>query len=246
MIKVTKALMLSVLLFSFTSCDVLSEAASSYEGSSSSRDDGNSLSNKEVISGLKEALRVGIKNAVKETAVQNGFLGNSEIKIPFPESAEKMKQKAIDWGLDSQVEKIVTTLNRAAEDAANEAAPIFVDAIKNMSVQDGFSILKGGEGAATDFLRKNTTEELIVVFAPKVQKSIEKVKLTQYWEPVATRYNQAMRFTGGEKVDTDLNRYVTERAIDGLFTMVEKEENKIRKDPAARVTDLLSRVFGSI
>ena len=144
------------------------------------------------------------------------------------------------------MDKITETLNRAAEDAAKEAAPIFVNAIKNMSISDGFAILNGGEGAATKFLKDNTTSQLVAAFGPKVQASIERVKLTDYWNPVMTKYNQAMTFTGGDKVDTDLNKYVTERAIDGLFLMVAKEENKIRKDPAARVTDLLSKVFGSI
>lgn len=156
-----------------------------------------------------------------------------------------MKEKAIDLGLEAQVNKIVETLNRAAEDASAEAKPIFINAIKNMSIADGFAILQGGEGAATNFLRENTTNELIQAFSPKVQNSIEEVKLTQYWEPVATRYNQLMSFTGGEQITTDLNAYVTERAIDGLFIMVEKEENKIRQDPAARVTDILKKVFGS-
>ncbi len=243
--KVIKSFALSALLLTFSSCDVLNSAAGTILESSSENGGVKSLTNQEVIAGLKEALTIGIRNAVDVTSITDGFLANSEIKIPFPESADAMKKKALEWGLDSQVDKVITTLNRAAEDAAKEAAPIFIEAIKNMTVQDGFAILNGGEGAATEFLRKNTTNELIVVFAPKVQNSIEKVKLTEYWEPVATRYNQAMFFTGGDKVDTDLNRYVTERAIDGLFTMVAKEENKIRKDPAARITDLLSRVFGS-
>lgn len=243
--KVIKSLVLGSLIFTLPSCDVLNNAADTYLGESNGGGT-KSLSNQEVISGLKEALSVGIKNAVDVTAITNGFLENSEIKIPFPKSAEAMKEKAINWGLEGQVDKVVTTLNRAAEDAAKEAAPIFINAIKNMSVKDGFSILNDGKGAATEFLRRSTTNELVTAFSPKVQNSIEKVKLTQYWEPIATRYNQATIITGAEKVDTDLNRYVTERAIDGLFTMVEKEENKIRENPSARVTDLLSRVFGSI
>lgn len=245
--KVLQSIVIGAIAISFSSCEILDGAAESIkiDGTSGS-DTSNKLTNQEVISGLKEALTIGIRNAVDVTAVTDGFLANNEIMLPFPESANKMKEKALEWGLDGQVDKIVTTLNRAAEDAAREAAPIFINAIKNMSVQDGFAILRGGEGAATEFLRKNTTSELVTAFSPKVQNSIEKVKLTQYWEPVSTRYNQAMTFTGGDKVDTDLNKYVTEKAIDGLFTMVAKEENKIRKDPAARVTDLLSKVFGSL
>lgn len=204
------------------------------------------LTNQEVISGLKEALSVGVKNAVSVTSVKDGFLENTQIKLPFPPSAEKMKQRALDWGLDSQVEQIVTTLNRAAEDAASEAAPIFLDAIKNMSVNDGFEILNGGEGAATDFLRRQTTNNLITAFSPKVEESIKKVKLTEHWNPVAQRYNKTVRFTGDEPVEDDLNKYVTERAIEGLFVMVEKEENKIRRDPKARVTQTLKKVFGNL
>lgn len=238
---------LSIVLFT-PSCDILEDTAAAVvnTGTGNGGEEKNALSNQEVISGLKEALTVGIKNAVDVTSVTDGFLGNPEIKLPFPESAQNMKEKAIEWGLEGQVNKITETLNRAAEDAAKEATPIFINAIKNMTVSDGFKILNDGEGAATDFLKRNTESELIKAFSPKVQESIEKVKLTEYWDPVMTRYNKAVRFTGGEEVDTDLNNYVTTRAIDGLFTMVEKEENKIRMDPAARVTDLLSKVFGSL
>lgn len=204
------------------------------------------LTNQDVVSGLKEALTVGIRNAVDITSVQNGFFNNANIKLPFPESADIVRQKAIEWGLEKQVNDIVLNLNRAAEEASKEAAPIFVNAIKNMSISDGFSILNGGEGAATSFLKNNTTQELTTAFAPKVQEAIDRVQLTKYWEPVISKYNMAIALTGGERIEADLNQYVTTKAIDGLFHMVENEENKIRKDPAARVTDILSRVFGSI
>ena len=246
--KVLQIVLLSGFIFAAPSCDVLSDTANTVLDTTSTggNESAPKLTNQEVVSGLKEALTVGIRNAVDVTSVTDGFMGNQQIKLPFPPSAERMKEKALEWGLDGQVDKIVTTLNRAAEDAAKEATPIFIDAIKNMSVQDGFAILNDGEGAATDFLRKKTTAQLIEAFSPKVQESIEKVKLTEYWNPVMTKYNQAVKFTGGEPVNTDLNEYVTEKAIDGLFIMVEKEENKIRKDPAARVTDLLTKVFGSV
>jgi hypothetical protein len=115
-----------------------------------------------------------------------------------------------------------------------------------MSVSDGFSILNGGNGAATAFLKKQTTAELTTSFAPKVKEAIAKVKLTEVWNPIMSKYNTAMTFTGGQKVNPDLNAYVTQKAIDGLFKLVEIEENKIRKDPAARVNDILQKVFGSI
>lgn len=242
--NIAKLALLSLTL-SLSSCDVLESAAQVALEASENGTSTNKLTNQEVISGLKEALTVGISNSVNLTSVTDGFLGNQEIKLPWPKSAMAMKEKAVELGLDNQVNKIVETLNRAAEDASAEAKPIFINAIKNMSISDGFDILKGGEGAATNFLRKNTSAQLVEAFSPKVQNSIEEVKLTQYWEPVATKYNQIMTFTGGEKITTDLNAYVTQKAIDGLFVMVEKEENKIRQDPAARVTDILKRVFGS-
>jgi len=238
-------IVLPALILGFAvSCEVLDEATKVITEPTGSTTQ--ALTNGEVISGLKEALNVGIQNSVNFTSVTDGFLGNSEIRLPFPPDAIKVKEKALSWGLDEQVTKIETTLNRAAEEATKEALPIFKDAILNMSIQDGFAILNGGNGAATKYLKTNTKEKLAVAFGPKVQAAIEKVKLTDYWNPVATKYNQAMAISGGQKVETDLNKYVTDRAIEGLFLMVEKEENKIRLDPAARVTDLLSKVFGSI
>lgn len=240
--------LIGIVTLSSGSCDVLSEAADVADvllddGSSS---ESNSLTNDEVIGGLKEALNVGIKNSVDLTSVTDGFLGNAEIRLPFPEDAMKVKEKALEWGLDGQVEKFETTLNRAAEEATKEALPIFKDAILNMSIQDGFAILNGGDGAATKFLSDKTTTALVSAFSPKVDAAIEKVQLTKYWEPIINKYNTAMTFTGGEKLNPDLSEFVTQKAIAGLFHMVEKEENKIRKDPIARVTDLLKKVFGSL
>ena len=148
--------------------------------------------------------------------------------------------------MQGQVDKFETTLNRAAEEAVKEALPIFKDAILNMSIQDGFAILKGGEGAATRFLKDNTSDKLIAAFSPKVKEATSKVQLTSYWNPIITKYNAVTALTGGEKINPDLDAYVTQLAIKGLFVIVEKEENKIRKNPGARVTNLLQKVFGSI
>ena len=203
----------------------------------------NELINDEVISGLKEALSVGIKNSVSLTSVTDGFLGNVEIRLPFPPDAIKVKEKALNLGLSGQVEKFETTLNRAAEEATKEAMTIFIDVIKNMSVQDGFAILKGGNGAATKFLKDQTISKLVIAFTPKVKEATSKVKLTEYWNPIITKYNA---ITMGEDLNPDLDAYITQKAIEGLFIMVAKEEDKIRLDPAARVSDLLSKVFGSL
>ena len=200
------------------------------------------LSNQEVISGLKEALTIGIKNAAGQASKLDGFNKNQLIHIPWPEEANKMKSRLVEFGLKNQVDQFELTLNRAAEEASKEAIPVFVEAIKGMSIQDGFKILNDGNGAATTFLKQKTTAELTAKFAPITKNAINKVELTKYWNPLATKYN-TIPFV--EKVNPDLDQYVTERAIAGLFKLVELEENKIRQDPKARVTELLKRVFGS-
>jgi hypothetical protein len=234
---------LGAIVITAVSCEELKEVA---DGITAPTNTTPALTNGEVVSGLKEALTVGIQNSVNLTSVTDGFLKNAEIRLPFPPDAQKVRDKAMEWGLSGQVEKFETTLNRAAEEATKEALPIFKDAIMNMSIQDGFAILNGGDGAATKYLRDNTTARLTEAFRPKVEAAISKVKLTEYWNPIITKYNGAMNLTGGQKINPDLNAYVTERAIAGLFIMVEKEENKIRKDPAARITSLLQKVFGSL
>jgi hypothetical protein len=227
-----------------TSCEVLEDAAGIVNTTSTPSKP--ALTNVEVISGLKEALNVGIKNSVNLTSVTDGFLKNAEIRLPFPQDALKVKEKALQLGLSSQVEKFETTLNRAAEEATKEALPIFADAITNMTISDGFAILNGGNGAATKYLKDNTISKLVNAFSPKVEAAISKVKLTEYWNPIITKYNSAAKLTGGDQMNPDLNKYVTEKAISGLFQMVEIEENKIRKDPVARVSDVLVKVFGSV
>lgn len=229
----------------FSSCDVLEEAAKAIPVPTQ-QPTAPALTNAEVINGLKDALQIGIQNAVSVTSITDGFLKNDLIRLPFPQDAIKVKEKALELGLNAQVEKFETTLNRAAEEATKSALPIFKDAILNMSIQDGFTILKGGKGAATTFLKDKTQQQLITAFAPAVKTAISSVKLTDYWNPLMNKYNGIMTVTGGQKVNPDLNAYVTQLAIDGLFKLVEQEENKIRLDPMARVNDLLKKVFGSV
>jgi hypothetical protein len=242
--KHVKAIIVLGMTAAFVSCEVLDEAAQTLGTNSTTT--APALTNAEVISGLKEALSVGIQNSVNLTSVTDGFLKNDAIRLPFPPDALKVREKAMEWGMSGQVEKFETTLNRAAEEATKEALPIFKDAILNMSISDGFTILNGGNGAATKYLKDNTSAKLIQAFSPKVEAAISKVKLTEYWNPIITKYNSAMTLTGGQKINPDLNAYVTQLAIDGLFKMVEQEENKIRLDPMARVSDLLKKVFGSV
>lgn len=200
------------------------------------------LTNDEVVRGLKEALSVGTNKSASAASCLDGFYKNPLITIPFPPEAVKVKNTAEDLGMKPQVDKFVMTLNRAAEEASKEAAPIFLNAIKGMSVGDGFAILKGNDDAATKFLNDKTNADLKLKFKPIVQEAIKKVEVTKHWNPIITKYNKV---PGVQKMNPDLDEYVTLRAMDGLFKLIAQEELKIRKDPAARVSDLLKKVFGS-
>ena len=238
-------LLFTLTLVVFSSCDVLQDVAD-IALSDTAQTTTPSLTEGEVASGLKEALTLGITNAVNTTSITDGFLNNVNIRLPFPEDAIKVREKAISWGMENKINQFEETLNHAAEEACKEALPIFKNAIVSMSIQDAFGILNGGDGAATKYLKANTTVQLSSAFLPKVEAAIEKVQLTRYWEPIISKYNTFQKFNGGTQINADLNAYVTDKAIDGLFFMVEKEENKIRKDPLARVTDILQKVFGSL
>jgi hypothetical protein len=194
----------------------------------------------EVVAGLKEALTIGAQNSGKMLSSLDGYFGNAAIKVLMPPEARNVEQQLRSFGLGKQVDQAILSMNRAAEDAAKSAAPIFADAIKKMTIQDAMGILKGGDFAATKYLQDNTTKALTEAFRPVVENSLKKVDATKYWNTVFTTYNQFSK----EKVNPDLNAYVTERAITGIFHQVGLEEQKIRKDPVARTTELLKKVFG--
>lgn len=202
---------------------------------------GNSLSNDEVVSGLKEALTVGSNKSSAQASKADGFYKNPAIKIPFPPEAKQMESTLKGIGMTKQVDKFTMQLNRAAELAAKDAAPIFVNAIKSMSIADGFTILKGPNNAASTYLKDKTNAELTAKFKPIVASALKKVAITKYWNPLVTTYNKV---PGAKKQNPNLEAYVTQRAIEGLFKLVADEELKIRKDPASRVSDLLKKVFG--
>lgn len=200
------------------------------------------LTNGDVIKGLKEALSVGTNNSVGLTSKVDGFLKNPLIFIPFPSEAQAVKEKLSALGMQQQITNFETSLNRAAEEAAKTAAPIFLNAVTNMSISDGFAILNGNDTAATHFLREKTYASLHQSFMPTVTDAINKVQVTSYWSPLISTYN---KIPGVQKLNPNLNEYVTNKAINGLMLMISKEETKIRKDPAARVTEILKKVFGS-
>jgi hypothetical protein len=202
---------------------------------------GSNLSNDDVIKGLKEALSVGTNNATGKASRTDGFFKNPLIKIPFPPEAKVVESTAKSIGMSSQVDRFVMTMNRAAEEASKEAAPIFINAVKTMTITDGLTILRGGDGAATNYLKGRTQNELNTKFSPIVKRAINKVQLTKFWNPIITKYN---KIPGVKRQNPDLDKYVTQKALEGLFRLISDEENKIRKDPAARVSDILRKVFG--
>ena len=171
----------------------------------------------------------------------DGFFKDLSIKIPLPEEANKVESKLRSIGQGKKVDATIESINRAAEDATSAAKDIFVAAIKQMSIDDAMSILRGDDNAATKFLDKSTRANLIREFKPIVQASLDKVGATKNWNTIFTSYNK-LPFV--QKINPDLVDYATAKAIDGLFIQIAKEELKIRQDPAARVTDLLKKVFG--
>ncbi len=202
---------------------------------------GNGLSNADITKGLKEALNVGTKNATGKASKLDGYYKNSLIKIPFPSEAKDMRSTLLKMGMKKQVDDFEKQLNRAAEDAATKAAPIFLAAITKMTINDGLTILRGKDDEATQYLKKSTSAELSKQFRPIIAASLKKVQITKYWNPLFTTYNK-VPFV--KKVNPSLDDYVTQRAIEGLFKLVAQEETKIRKDPAARISDILKKVFG--
>lgn len=202
---------------------------------------GAGLSNEEITKGLKEALNVGTKNASGKAAKTDGYYKNKLIRIPFPSDARDMRTTLMKMGMKKQVDAFEKQMNRAAEDAAKKAAPIFMKAVTSMTIQDGLTILRGKDDEATQYLRKTTAAQLSKEFRPIISASLKKVEITKYWNPLFTTYNK-VPFV--KKVNPNLDEFVTNKAIEGLFLLIAEEETKIRKDPAARITEILKKVFG--
>ncbi|MBI5541653.1 MAG: DUF4197 domain-containing protein [Bacteroidia bacterium] len=202
---------------------------------------GSGYTEKEAADGIKEALTNGTSNAVKLVALKDGYFKNPEIKIPFPPDVKVIESKLRAVGLGKKVDEAILSINRAAEDAGKEAKPIFITAVKNLSIKDAINIVKGQNDAATKYLKNSSSTELNTKFKPIIKASLDKVGATKYWTEIITAYNKIPTV---KKLNPDLAQYVTGKAIDGLFVMVAKEEAKIRKDPAAQVSDLLKKIFG--
>lgn len=215
------------------------------------------LTESEVISGLKEALSTGAKNSAQRLSLENGYFGDAAIKILLPEEAKTIIDNISKIpGGDQLVQDVILRINRAAEDAAKEVTPIFVNSITQMSIQDAFGILKGTDNAATTYLKNTTYNQLYSLYKPKIQASTEKdiigtISTKDSWQTLTTKWNTVANSLAGrianlKPVNTDLDDYLTNKALYGMFSKVEIEELKIRKEVSARVSPLLQRVFGSL
>jgi len=198
-------------------------------------------SNFEIGQGIKEALQIGVSTGADRLSVKDGFLGNLAVKILMPPEAQKVEKTLRSIGLNKLCDNVIVSLNRAAEDAATEAKPIFISAIKQMTLTDATNILLGSKDAATAYFKRVTTAQLMQKFSPIVTTSLNKVNATRYYSDLTTQYN---RLPLVKPVNTDLTEYVTQKAIDGLFVEIAKEELKIRGNLSSRSTTLLQKVFG--
>lgn len=230
-----------------SSCDVMQEVVSVIEQEGP-------LTEQEVIQGLKEALRVSADTAVSIVAKTDGFFRDELIKISLPPEANqiiKYKNNTMlqAIGISSMIDDVILRMNRAAENAAKSATPIFVDAIKSMSIQDAFSILNGADTAATHYFRQKTYTRLKNSFKPKIHNSLNQplvgnISAGKAWSSLTSAYNDVAGVTGWQKVNTQLDEYVTQKALNGLFVKLSNEEREIRNNPRDRVTQILEKVFG--
>jgi hypothetical protein len=230
-----KKILLLFLIISFTSCAELQQIADNLP-----QEGGYGVSNQEIAGGLKQALQKGIDTRVTELTEEGGFFRNELVRITLPPELQKVDKTLRDIGLDALADEGLMVLNRAAEEAVKEATPIFVSAVQEITFADARNILLGNDRAATDYLSDKTSTALYSKFNPVVSNSLEKVGATQVWNNIINRYNQ-LPLTG--KVNPDLADYVTQEALEGVFTMIAVEEVEIRNQVSARTTNLLQRVF---
>ncbi|HZH68327.1 MAG TPA: DUF4197 domain-containing protein [Chitinophagales bacterium] len=200
------------------------------------------ITSTEAANGLKEALSKGFVTAASLLSEKDGFYGNSLVRIPWPEEAQFVMDAMQKIGMGKQVDKVTLSLNRAAEKASGEAIDVFVLAVKQMTFQDAMGILLGGDGAATDYLKRTTTVVLADKFRPIVDQSLSSVNATKYWSDAIGVYNRIPLVN--KKVETDLTLFVTQKALEGVFLKVEEQENNIRNKVSFRNTNLLQKVFG--
>lgn len=226
----------------FTSCDVLMQAGQMAASSMIP-------SNDEVVKGLKEALVNGVTTGSSNLNKRGAFFGNAALKILLPPEVKNVESKIrnsmlLNSLIGGQLDKCIQAMNDGAENAMAKAIPVFKDAVTKMSFADAMGILKGGNGAATTYLRNTTTTALNAAFQPVIKTALDEVQVAKYWEPIVTTVNSNKALLGlSSDINPDLNAYVTEKATYGLFTEIEKEENAIRQNPAKRTSEILKKVF---
>lgn len=231
-----KVLMVSVVFFASCTSQQLAE---SFEVLTSEE---SALTSAEVEKGLREALIKGVSVGSDEVSKVGGYLNNPQIRIPFPPEIQKVENTLRDIGMGSLVDDFVTTLNRGAEEAAKEAKPIFVSAIQQMTIGDAYAILRGSEDEATHYLKRTTTSQLTAKFQPIIHSALEQTGATKHYSEIVNTYNAIPLV---QKVNPNLDEYATELAIEGLFVKIAEEEHNIRKNPAARTSEILKKVFGN-
>ncbi len=245
---IRKLFLASLIAILFTACAELQQVMNSLETNAP-------LTESEVARGLKEALRIGTDSAAGKLAMTNGYFKDELVKILLPPEADIIVKNANKIpGGQKLIDDVVLGINRAAEDAAKEAGPVFYKAITAMTITDAMNILKGGNNAATEYFKSKTYQSLFDLYSPKIKTSISKDLVAGYsagdtWNTMTSNYNKVATSFVGEladlkPVDVELETYLTQKALDGLFLKLANEEQKIRTDPVARVTDLLKRVFG--
>ena len=221
-------------VFILSGCDVIKNLPVAQPG----------ITESEAAQGIKEALAQGVSSAVFNLNRTDGFFGNAAYKLFLPPDAKKIENTLRNLGLGNQVDRAILQINRGAEDAVAFAKPIFADAIREMTLSDALNIVRGNDDAATQYFKQKTAQKLIAAFTPSVQSSLDKVSATKYYGDIVNTYNKLP--TTFNKVNPDLTSFVTGKAVDALFDQVAKEEANIRANPAARATDILKKVFGSV
>jgi Protein of unknown function (DUF4197) len=233
--RIKRIIILLFSIFTLASCDVIKQLPGST---------GTGISETEAGDGIKEALAQGLAKAVLQLNNTDGFFKSEFYKILLPPDAKKIENTLRSLGLNSMVDKAILQINRGAEDAAGYAKPIFVDAIKSMTLSDAIGLVKNGDTSATHFFRTKTTEKLHAAFLPVIKASLDKVEATKYYGDLVNKYNDFP--TTFKKLNPDLPGFVTQKATEALFNLVAKEELNIRNNIAARTTELLRRVFGGL
>jgi hypothetical protein len=220
-----------IIAITLISCDTLSGIAGST----------GIVTEAEAAQGIREALDQGVGRGVQTLNVIDGFFGNQAYKLFLPAEAQRIESSLRQLGMGAMVDKAVLQINRAAEDAVGFARPVFLDAIKAMTIADALNIIRGPKDAATQYFKQKTTDKLITTFTPVIKGSLEKFSATKYYDELVSTYNRFPTTT--KKLNPDLTAYVAEKAVTALFDQIAKEEANIRENPAARTTEILKKVF---